>query len=355
MSKHAHFSQDSKDPKDELDGKREHDDTNARREESLVPFLRHVKASEVPSPPAVVEVSATMKPVDAAQVLWDNHIMGAPVWDQDKQKYVGIFDMRDLLSTVILYEQVKQDANEPDLNVSWFPEHLHTSYLAARNHLCADYHHDSSLYDLLRALTHKETRMVCLMNTETQRVARILTRTYMVRYLAQQVAWPKVPLSDTTLLYRKTVVQAPDTTSARDVFRLMDQHRMSGIAIVDQETGKLVGNTSATDIKAALHRRRHRHQADQESSGQEEQQDDNDVNLDMDILSYLAQVRQHSLLDRYPSAHVYESASLDHAVHMLAKTGFHRVFVVDKDVRPIGVISVADIIQYVVNRFEQEK
>ena len=56
------------------------------------------------------------------------------------------------------------------------------------------------------------------------------------------------------LSYKKNVAAAPDTATASDVFELMDSHRLSGIAIVDsdEDSGALVGNTSASDIKLAV-------------------------------------------------------------------------------------------------------
>jgi CBS domain-containing protein len=32
----------------------------------------------------------------------------------------------------------------------------------------------------------------------------------------------------------------------------------------------------------------------------------------------------------------------------MAKTGFHRVFVVDKDMKPVGVVSFTDVINFVI-------
>ena len=33
-------------------------------------------------------------------------------------------------------------------------------------------------------------------------------------------------------------------------------------------------------------------------------------------------------------------------MNLLAKTGYHRVFVVDKELKPVGVVSFADIINW---------
>ncbi len=38
-------------------------------------------------------------------------------------------------------------------------------------------------------------------------------------------------------------------TTAIDTFRLMDNRKISGVAVVDENTGSLVGNTSSSDLK----------------------------------------------------------------------------------------------------------
>lgn len=240
--------------------------------------------------------------------------------------------MRDLLSAVIVAEKEKDDG--------WLPSHLTTSYLAARNPFCPLYNLDSSLLHVCQALCQKDAHRVPLVDPTTQRCVRILSQSAIVKFLARTVTVKEFPALEQTLgaakfPYKKQVVQAVDTASARDVFTLIDQRRLSGIAIVDEETGKHIGNTSAVDIKLAI-------PVDDE---------EDEADMDMDILSYLSAVRQERayLHDQYPCAHVRESSTVGHALKLLAKTGFHRVFVVDSNSRPVGVISVTDIVKFVVD------
>jgi len=141
-----------------------------------------------------------------------------------------------------------------------------------------------------------------------------------------------VKMSDAGLEYKKDVVNIVDTASASDAFELLDSKRLSGIAVVDED-GKLIGNTSARDIKNAV-------------------MDAGRTNMELDILSYLAHVRQSQLMlnDKYPSCHVHEDATVAHVVNLLAKTGYHRVFVVDEDMKPVGVVSFADIIKFFIEK-----
>ena len=134
-------------------------------------------------------------------------------------------------------------------------------------------------------------------------------------------------IDDVGLPYRKDVVAIADTAKASMAFELMDAKRMSGIAVVNED-GKLVGNVSAKDIKRAVL---------------------DPTNIHLDVLSYLAIIRQAEANDtRHPFCHVSSNASVGHVVNMMAKTGFHRVYVIDTDSKPIGVISFSDIIKHVI-------
>lgn len=135
---------------------------------------------------------------------------------------------------------------------------------------------------------------------------------------------------DAGLPFRKDVVKVAESETAFTTFELLDSKRLSGIAVVDED-GKLIGNTSAVDIKNAV-------------------MDGGRTVMNMDILSYLACVRQSQVMKncKFPNCHVREDATVGHVVNLLAKTGFHRVFVVDKDMKPVEVISFTDIIHFFV-------
>lgn len=66
------------------------------------------------------------------------------------------------------------------------------------------------------------------------------------------------------------------------------------------------------------------------------------------VMSYLSAVRQEDPTKeaKYPSSHVKESSTLGHAIKLLAKTGYHRVFVVDPELKPVGVVSVTDVVDF---------
>lgn len=302
----------------------------------------------------VVELESTQSPIEAASILWKNNIVGAPVWDNKSKNYIGFFEMRDFLSSVIaLSESVEDEAGRRSKNImgvsmdrpnehmvkeellqdkdgkKWFVDadfrDKKVSYLAARNPF-AHCKPDATLYDLCECLNERHCHRVPIVGDD-EKCHNIVSQSVLVKFISENCPRDKLQenIKEAKIPYRKKVVSVIDTTNASDAFKLLDNKRLSGIAVVD-ENGKLVGNTSARDVKLAAI-------------------DEGNTAMDMDILSYLAKVRQAVLQkkERYPCCHVHEDATVEHIIAVLAKTGYHRVFVVDDNIRPIGVISVTDI------------
>jgi len=318
-------------------------------------------ASEIHlSPPStmnqIVELESTMQAIDAAKLLWKNNIVGAPVWDKKTKKYIGFFEMRDILSSVIAATKMDKEGYDLNsVNMDRFNEHMvkelastsdphltpssglekvfadvyppdHTiSYLAVRNQFVSC-QPGASLFDLCECLAKRQCHRVPILDN-SGKCCDIITQTALIKFISENCPRNDLQesIKDAQIPYRKTVISTIDSATASEAFTLLDDHRLSGIAVIDED-GKLIGNTSARDIKLAAI-------------------DEGNIAMDMDILSYLAKVRQSVLKtkERYPSCHVHEDASIGHVIDLLARTGYHRVFVVDEDIRPIGVISVTDI------------
>jgi CBS domain-containing protein len=286
-------------------------------------------ASEIETSGKVIEIDSSCTPLEASKILWSNNILGAPVWDANQNKYLGFFDMRDTLSAIIASHKEIKDGSVVSLMTKWFEDmHVTVSYLAARNPFISCLP-QTSLEEVCTLLSKHSCHRIPVMGKEG-RCASIISQSALVKALVKHVNHPlDETLEEANLQYKKDIVSVVDTASAKNVFELLDSKRLSGIAVVDSETGKLVGNTSARDIKLAISQ---------------------NVDMDMDILSYLATVRQATPTkkERYPSAHVATTSTVGHAIRLLEKTGYHRVFVVDENVKPVGVISVSDVIRFVV-------
>jgi len=111
-------------------------------------------------------------------------------------------------------------------------------------------------------------------------------------------------------------------------FRLMDQKKRSGVALVD-ETGRFVGTTTGKDLGLFL---------DNPSLAA----------LNLPIFENLQIIRQKQTDIKSPSISVFDHDRISRAIGLIAATRVHRVFVVDneKDFRAVRVISITDILKY---------
>jgi len=56
----------------------------------------------------VIEVDGSASPQEGFEVLLRNNILGAPVWDKKRSKYVGFLDIRDLVSALVFSRDSKK-------------------------------------------------------------------------------------------------------------------------------------------------------------------------------------------------------------------------------------------------------
>ena len=149
------------------------------------------------------------------------------------------------------------------------------SYLAKRNHMVNFRGKEDSLLGICKELAGWHSHRVPITDSSSGGpvCAGIISQSGLVSFIASRC--PPRSLDETMvdagLPFRKDVVKVADGASAASAFELLDSKRLSGIAVVDGD-GRLIGNTSARDIKAAV-------------------MDAGRTGMDVDILSYLAQGR----------------------------------------------------------------
>jgi hypothetical protein len=74
------------------------------------------------------------------------------------------------------------------------------------------------------------------------------------------------------------------------------------------------------------------------------------LSLDAPIQVYLARIRQRDIDEaRHPSCSIGLNTPIGHCMGLLAATGYHRVFIVDGQGKPIGVVSITDILRFASN------
>ena len=288
----------------------------------------------------VVEIDSALSPYEGFEILLKNNILAAPVYDRAKKEYTGFLDVRDLVSSVIFaHEEQMVQASTP-WSETWMDVarkgltkydklgSASITYLSRRSPF-RPIHFSTSLLDAARALATQVHRVPVV--DDSTKCFYIMSQSSIISFLMKHRShfkdeW-KQSIHSLSLGLCKVISITTDAT-AWTAFKLLEVSGVSGLAVVDS-SGKLVGNTSAKDLKLFM-------------------LDRGSLSLDMAIMEYLSAIRQRELVSNevHPSCSVTLSSSIGHVIELMSATKYHRVFVVDKEGRPIGVLSVTDILRF---------
>lgn len=304
----------------------------------------------------VISVSSEDTPLKAFETLIENKILSAPVRNKDTGSYINFLDVRDLLSYVVfVYEFEEQRAKDRERSKELAREFLDLlltpprpespkelsedkavqfrdprhdisiKYLSARNRFVPVTVKDSVL-KVAELLSHPDINRVPVLD-ESGNLVDIISQSALIKFMSahhEELTPVLLQKLEDLGMARKPVVTVPETERAANVFKLMNVKRLSSVGVVDR-AGRIIGNTSASDLKLFI-------------------QKPSLHILRLPIVEFINIIRQQDLKERIPVVSVRTTDTLGKAIGKLAATGIHRVFVVDADQKPVGVVSVSDII-----------
>jgi len=298
----------------------------------------------------VIEVDGSASPQEGFEVLLRNNILGAPVWDKKKAKYVGFLDIRDLVSALVFsrdskrlpdwQEQMVHGLENIQTRRGSFEEKKKQSHEQAKPIITATYLAGrnpfkpvtlkSSLWEVACILSGDDHRVAVV--DDTGKCTSIVSQSNFIKFFENHKAELGGELDQTVDevgFPLKKVITVPATETALNAFKTLDKFRISGLGVVDDDTGALIGNTSAQDLKF--------HVLDK---GRE--------SMSVPILTYLAKIRQREVTPRekYPISAVRKTDTIGKIIGLLAATRYHRIFVDDERRNPIGVCSITDILKF---------
>jgi len=330
-------------------------------QEGFRQLLGKHKVSDLPKREIIV-VNSTESPYEGFKKLIKHNILSAPVFDVVKKQYTGFLDMRDLVSFVVFIhdDQVSDVPNnlqdillhgcklfkQPQDGVTSTCKPFHSSlfngisingdlgnweeYLSRRNPF-----HSVSGGDTLLSVVEilaKGVHRVPVVDSKGD-VINIISQTSLIAFFQKnhkELAHVTHKMISELNVGSKPVICVSQNTKAIEAFRLMDNKKISGVAVVD-ETGRFIGNTSASDLKLFI------------SSPSLEL-------LHQSILTFLNAIRQESIDIKSPTISCSSHDTLEIVIGKLASTKIHRIFVADDNsgYKPVAVVSITDILRYAV-------
>jgi len=287
---------------------------------------------------------------DALEVLDAKGVSSAPIIDVDSQKIIGVLDMYDIVVFILRAMGVSPTIDFEAVPVGYLESLEVDGRLIAK----------TPLVDIVGNVTNfrspAPTEVVepsrplqSIMELFVSGVERVLvaeggqvigmySQSDMISLIAQSMYLiglkKKRRLVDLNLA-RSPMVTVPTTTRVLTTLKEMYNQGVPAVGIV-LESGRLIGNFSASNLKGI--------------------KNDEFVSLHMSVIDFLQHQRfkERPLLTKMAHAKalhpatVFAQDTLEHAVLMMAASRVHRLWVVKDDLKPMGVLTIADLLRTVI-------
>eukprot|EP01118_Nematostelium_gracile_P019596 TRINITY_DN913_c0_g1_i1.p1 TRINITY_DN913_c0_g1~~TRINITY_DN913_c0_g1_i1.p1 ORF type:complete len:345 (-),score=81.03 TRINITY_DN913_c0_g1_i1:82-1056(-) len=310
-------------------------ETSSLWPQSASSYLRNTKISTVfpPTKHGIVSVEKKDSVTDGFKKLIENQILSVPLYDERHHQYTAFLDMLDFVHAIVGTgiglgsgsvgdlmsgsEQLKKQNCGQVADVSmrnpWYPVGS-----------------EASLGMALRLMVDHGVHRIPILSPDGL-LASVVTQSQLVRELYNRLSL--FDIGDKTIeqlqIGIKEVLTIHQDQKAIEAFDLIFKNKVTGVAVVD-DAGRLIGNISATDMR----------------------------NIGADI-NYVSRVF-HPTIDylklgpngaeiKKPYC-VQLSATLGETMEILVNTKTHRIYIVDKNDTPIGVISLGDVLGLFVER-----
>jgi len=302
----------------------------------------------IPTPGKVITVDSSVSVTTVLNTLTENNLFCLPVLDPDTRHLVGLIDMVDIVTYVVdivgSTERVADTAH-----ASWFLQKCEDARLQAqkndqvagiskKNKLCPVMS-STSLLDAMRVMVDNHVQRLPVVGVD-HTVKNIVTQSAIVAFLSKHLdeLGDFVDKSLESLGFKpKQVISISVDRPTIDAFRLINQHKITGIPVMDVD-GTMITNISCSDLR--------------------------DVATDPRLFEYLrmpldsfipilkARINvksEASINVMYPKIACKFSTPLRSVIGKLAATKIHRIYITDEHDQPIGIVSLLDVIERVLH------
>jgi CBS domain-containing protein len=289
----------------------------------------------------VIAVNETASLPSVMELLEKYDIRGIPVVNStNDDKLLGIVDMIDIVTFVVRFAE--ESLGVPTKRTfEWFSEQLQQTgqtifHIAGLSHksACIPVLPGTSLFDIIQIMVTCGVQRVPVVNS-ANKLENFVTQSAFIDYFAENlVSFGK--FADCTLselgFKPKEVLSVKETATAIDAFKMMSANKITGVPILDAE-GEIITNISSKELLHLLH--------DPTFFDK----------LQLPAERFVSDLKSKTFLHKsetmYPKICCKFSDKFVAVLNKLAATKIHRIYVVDANSHPVGVISLDDIVSKV--------
>ncbi|KAK2582504.1 hypothetical protein KPH14_004803 [Odynerus spinipes] len=314
------------------------------------PFLEKVSLSDLEEDESQIFVKFfkfhkcyDLIPTSAKLVVFDTHLLvkkaffalvyngvrAAPLWDSSRQEFVGMLTITDFIKILQMYY------TSPSVTMDELEEHELDTWrkvLKDQVHPLVSIGPDASLYEAIRTLIQNRIHRLPVIDPDTGNVLYILTHKRILRFLFLYIhELPKPSFTNKTLRELRigtfeNIETATEETSIILALKKFVERRVSALPVIDAE-GKLVNIYSKFDVINLAAEKTYN-------------------NLDISLRA--ANEHRNEWFEGVQSCKLDET--LFTIMEKIVRAEVHRLVVVDEDDKVIGIISLSDLLYYLVLR-----
>jgi len=273
------------------------------------------------------------------ELLAQHDIRSLPVVDKSNgNKLLGVVDMVDIVTFVVRFAEECKTLPAEQRNFEWFAENLektgqNISQVAGLSHKnpYIPVQSGANIYEIIQVMVTCGVQRVPVINAQNH-LENFVTQSAFVEFFAKNLDafGPSADCTLTELGFKpKTVHSVKENATAIDAFKIMSSQRVTGVPIVDSE-GEIITNVSSKELKHIL-------------------TDPNFFDkLQLPAERFVSDLKSKTFLHKsetmYPKICCHFSDKFSAVLHKLAATKIHRIYIVDEQQHPVGVLSIEDIV-----------
>jgi len=296
----------------------------------------------IPERQEMIVVDSKEPVPQAFKTLVINNIWSAPVFDYQKREFTGFIDMLDIVTFIvkIFEDQARKESRRLSSSSDLYTlleqvEHFDLKYveqltdISKRNPMCPIRSKDS-LFQALKIFNSLGVHRLPILSSPWH-ISNVLTQSAVISWLFQHCdqlgPFGKLAVKDLEIGI-KPVISISETSSAIQAFKLMTSHRITSIALINSN-GTLSSILSAKDIKI----------------------------IEPDALFTKLYKPVSEFLQIGTVNHTAISCGMQtrisEVIQKLAQDKIHRIYIINQQNQPIGVITLGDILKEIYKYYTQ--
>ncbi|XP_059470970.1 5'-AMP-activated protein kinase subunit gamma-2 isoform X3 [Neocloeon triangulifer] len=296
----------------------------------FVKFFRYHKCYDlIPTSAKLVVFDTQLLVKKAFFALVYNGVRAAPLWDSKQQLFVGMLTITDFIKILQRYYK------SPSVHMDELEEHKLETWrgvLLEEVKPLVSIGPDASLYEAIRTLIHKRIHRLPVIDPTTGNVLYILTHKRILRFLFLYIndlpkpSYMHKPLSELRIGTYDNIETARPHTPIIEALHKFVERRVSALPIVDDQ-GRLVDIFAKFDVINLAAEKTYN-------------------NLDVSLQK--ANEHRNEWFEGVTKCKMDET--LFAVMERIVRAEVHRLVIVDDEDRVIGVISLSDLLNYLVLR-----